>query len=64
MSCLGFAGMANWSVSIAPDTLKSRLQTGILHYRVLGSIVGIAMSNIHDLASIYYGSILECFGIK
>ena len=29
MSCLGFAGMANWTVSIAPDTLKSRLQTGI-----------------------------------
>ncbi|CAB3997539.1 mitochondrial carnitine acylcarnitine carrier -like, partial [Paramuricea clavata] len=22
-----FAGMANWTVSIAPDTLKSRLQT-------------------------------------
>ncbi|XP_046852752.1 mitochondrial carnitine/acylcarnitine carrier protein-like [Xenia sp. Carnegie-2017] len=23
----GFAGMANWSISIAPDTMKSRLQT-------------------------------------
>ena len=26
----GFAGMANWSVAIAPDVLKSRLQTGKL----------------------------------
>ena len=24
----GSAGMANWAVAIAPDTLKSRLQTG------------------------------------
>ena len=25
----GFAGMANWCVAIAPDVLKSRLQTGM-----------------------------------
>ena len=28
----GFAGMANWSVAIAPDVLKSRLQTGELTF--------------------------------
>ena len=26
---VGVAGMMNWSVAIAPDVLKSRLQTGI-----------------------------------
>ena len=32
----GFAGMANWSVAIAPDGLKSRLQTGVFldNYRL------------------------------
>lgn len=26
--CGGLTGIANWAVAIAPDTLKSRLQTG------------------------------------
>ena len=31
-SSLGVAGMFNWGIGIAPDVLKSRLQTGEIQF--------------------------------